>query len=214
MDLSPLAELPQSTRCTLFKRLQEILQDRTALSYLQCAVRDMALTATGKHSLQAPLFFSFKDSTMKAKTLFFQMFVNVFFVVPPFLSQLEDLCCGETPNGAEHDELSESQRKLVSAILDGLSTDSPTENGQCDFAVYLNAAHLLVTTLDGEGELCAEEAINIFLTVLEHNRKQLFHTFILLIVLCVPFVELPDETLSLLSQSCPDFLEAIDTLVS
>lgn len=28
------------------------------------------------------------------------------------------------------------------------------------------------------------------------------------------FLELPDETLTLLSKSCPDFLEAFDTLVS
>lgn len=115
---------------------------------------------------------------------------------------------------AEHDELSESQRKLASAILDGLRMDSPVENGQCDIPAYLNAAHMLVSALDGEGEPGAQEALNIFLTVSEQYRKQLFHTFILLSVLCAPFVELPDETLSLLSESRPDFLEVIDTLVS
>lgn len=40
MDLSPLAELPESTRWSFFKRLQEALVDRTALSYMQCVVRD------------------------------------------------------------------------------------------------------------------------------------------------------------------------------
>lgn len=56
MELSPLAELPQSTRCALFKRLQETLRDRTALSYLQREVRDVTLTTVDKHSLQASLF--------------------------------------------------------------------------------------------------------------------------------------------------------------
>lgn len=92
--------------------------------------------------------------------------------------------------------------------------DSPAENGQCDIAAYLNAAHMLVSALDGEGELGVQEALNSFLTVSEQYKKQLFHTFILLSVLCAPFVELPDETLSLLSESCPDFLGAINTLVS
>lgn len=116
---------------------------------------------------------------------------------------------------AEHDELSESQRKLVSAVLDGLRMDSPVpENGQCDVPAYLNAAHMLVSALDGEGEAGAQEALNIFLTASEQYRKRLFHPVVLLSVLCAPFAELPDETLSLLSESRPDFLEVIDTLVS
>ncbi|XP_014884464.1 non-syndromic hearing impairment protein 5-like [Poecilia latipinna] len=35
MDLSPLADLPRSTRCELMEKLQEALRDRFALSYLQ-----------------------------------------------------------------------------------------------------------------------------------------------------------------------------------
>ncbi|XP_034747089.1 gasdermin-E-like [Etheostoma cragini] len=123
MDLSPLAELPQLTRGVLFKRLQETLGDRTALSYMECL--------------------------------------------------LEELCSGETLNMAKHKELSESQRKLLSAILDRAGTDSHAENTQCGIPSHLNAAHLLVSALE----------------------------------------ELPDPTLSLLSESSADFLEAFDTLM-
>ncbi|XP_078124153.1 gasdermin-E-like [Sander vitreus] len=123
MDLSPLAELPQLTRCVLFKRLQETLGDRTALSYMECL--------------------------------------------------LEELCSGETLNMAKHKELSESQRKSLSAILDRPGTDSHAENSQCGILSHLNAAHLLVSALE----------------------------------------ELPDPTLSLLSESSADFLEAFDTLM-
>ncbi|KAK5598499.1 hypothetical protein CRENBAI_009560, partial [Crenichthys baileyi] len=35
MDLSPLADLPQSSRCDLIEKLQEALRDRPTLSYLQ-----------------------------------------------------------------------------------------------------------------------------------------------------------------------------------
>ncbi|XP_035537455.1 gasdermin-E-like [Morone saxatilis] len=123
MDLLPLAELPQSTRCALFKGLQETLRHRLVLSYLQCV--------------------------------------------------LDELCGGETLDMARHEELSEGQRKLVSAILDQPATDCATENGQCGVPAHLNAAHLLVSALE----------------------------------------ELPDKTLSLLSESCPDFLEAFDTMM-
>ncbi|XP_039676618.1 gasdermin-E-like [Perca fluviatilis] len=123
MDLSPLAELPQLTRCVLFKRLQETLGDRTALSDME--------------------------------------------------SLLEELCSGETLSMAKHKELSESQRKLLSAILDRPGTDSHAENSQCGIPSHLNAAHLLVSALE----------------------------------------ELPDPTLSLLSKSSADFLEAFDTLM-
>ncbi|XP_028454230.1 gasdermin-E [Perca flavescens] len=123
MDLSPLAELPQLTRCVLFKRLQETLGDRTALSYMECL--------------------------------------------------LEELCSGETLSMAKHKELSESQRKLLSAILDRPDTDSHAENSQCGIPSHLNAAHLLVSALE----------------------------------------ELPDPTLSLLSESSADFLEAFDALM-
>ncbi|XP_070702023.1 gasdermin-E-like [Pempheris klunzingeri] len=122
MDLSPLAQLPQPTRCDLFKRLQETLRDRPALSCLQYV--------------------------------------------------LEELCSGETPT--MHEELSESQTQSVSAILDRLVTaDGHNESSQCGMTANLNAAHLLVSALE----------------------------------------ELPDETLSLLSDSRPDSLEAFDTLM-
>ncbi|MEQ2158690.1 hypothetical protein GOODEAATRI_015045, partial [Goodea atripinnis] len=39
MDLSPLADLPQSSRCDLIEKLQEALRDRPTLSYLQIVVR-------------------------------------------------------------------------------------------------------------------------------------------------------------------------------
>lgn len=109
-------------------------------------------------------------------------------------------------------ELSESQRKLVPAILDQLGMDSATENSRRGISAHLSAAHLLVSAAEGEGELRADEAGNIFLTVKTGNNF-FPHSFISLSVLCVSFVELPDETLSLLSGSCPDFLEAFDTLV-
>ncbi|XP_034560894.1 gasdermin-E-like [Notolabrus celidotus] len=118
MDLSPLAELPQSTRLALFKRLQETLRDRGALSYLQCL--------------------------------------------------LEDLCSGESCNMVNFEELSESQRKTLSAVL-----DSCTEDSKGGVPAHLKAAHLLVSAME----------------------------------------ELPDETQSLLGESSPDFLEALDTLV-
>lgn len=41
MDLSALAELPQSTRWALFKKLQETLKDRSALCYLQCVLEKL-----------------------------------------------------------------------------------------------------------------------------------------------------------------------------
>nr|XP_057903778.1 gasdermin-E-like isoform X2 [Doryrhamphus excisus] len=40
-DLSPLAELPQSTRLVLFRKLQDILRDRATLSHLQCELEEL-----------------------------------------------------------------------------------------------------------------------------------------------------------------------------
>ncbi|XP_069555439.1 gasdermin-E-like [Brachyistius frenatus] len=114
MDLSPLAELPQSNRCAFMKRLQETLRDRPALSYLQRV--------------------------------------------------LEELCDGKTLREEE---------QPVSAILDQTDSDSHTENSQGGIPALLAAAHLLVSAME----------------------------------------ELPDETLSLLSESRPDFLEAFDILM-
>nr|XP_020469829.1 non-syndromic hearing impairment protein 5-like [Monopterus albus] len=123
MALSPLAKLPQSTKCGLIKSLQETMRDRTALSYLQCV--------------------------------------------------LEELCCGEKHNPDKQEELSESQRTLVSAIMTQLTKGSYCENSHPASCPHLNAAHLLVSAME----------------------------------------ELPDETLSLLSVSCSDFLQAFDTLM-
>lgn len=54
---------------------------------------------------------------------------------------------------AKHEELAESQRKSVSAILERLSTDTGAENSQYGLTDYLNAAHLLVSAMEGEGGL-------------------------------------------------------------
>ncbi|XP_023286811.1 non-syndromic hearing impairment protein 5-like [Seriola lalandi dorsalis] len=110
MDLSPLAELNQSTRCALFKKLQETMRDRTALSYLQCV--------------------------------------------------LEKLCGDDTLDMANQD-------------MDRLSSDIHSECSQAASPAHLNATHLLVSAME----------------------------------------ELPDETLSLLSESRADFLEAFNTLM-
>ncbi|KAI3358447.1 hypothetical protein L3Q82_014874 [Scortum barcoo] len=104
MDLSPLAELPQSVRYEFLERLQETLMDKTALFYLQHV--------------------------------------------------LEDLCSSETLHVDGHAEL-----------LEG-----PAEDAQY---AHLNAAHLLVSAME----------------------------------------DLPEETLSLLSETWPDFLEAFDMLL-
>lgn len=114
MDLFPLAELSQSTRCDFTKKLQETLKDRSALSYLQCV--------------------------------------------------LEELCSGETPEVDKEEEDLESPRTSVSALL-----DQPGSEGSAP----LKAAHLLVSAME----------------------------------------ELPDETLRLLSESSPDFLEAFNLLL-
>lgn len=120
MDLSALADLPPSPRCAFRKQLQKTLNDRSALTVLQCA--------------------------------------------------LEELCSGNSLNLTD---LSESQRKSVSDVLDTLNSDKRGENGHCDIPPHLNAAHLLVSALE----------------------------------------ELPDETLGLLAESSPAFLEAFDTLM-
>lgn len=125
MDLSALAEFPQSTRRALFLKLQETLRDNVALTYLQSYLEEELYT----------------DETLNMEK--------------------------------QEEELSESQRKLISAILDYIGTGGHTENGQSGGAARMNAAHLLVSAME----------------------------------------ELPDKTLSLLSESRPDFLEAFDTLM-
>lgn len=60
---------------------------------------------------------------------------------------------GETLNVEKMKDVSESQRKLVTAILDCIGPGSGTENGQSGLSARLIAAHLLVSALEGEGEL-------------------------------------------------------------
>ncbi|GAA6228608.1 non-syndromic hearing impairment protein 5 homolog isoform X3 [Lates japonicus] len=123
MDLSPLAELSQLTQRAWFKKLQEIMRDRAALSDLQC--------------------------------------------------DLEELCTVKTLDVAMQEEPLEDLIKSASTRPDRPSSDSHTECRQLASAAHLNATHLLVSAME----------------------------------------ELPDETLSLLSESCADFLEALDTLM-
>ncbi|KAM6900029.1 gasdermin-E-like [Xenentodon cancila] len=121
-DLSPLADLPQFTRCALIKKLQKTLEERSTLSYLQYV--------------------------------------------------LEELCGCETANVDVTEEEFDSLRKP--SILDQLGLDCVTEVEKGGVTPELKAAHLLVSALE----------------------------------------ELPDETLNLLSQSRPDFLQAFDKLMS
>ncbi|KAG8005111.1 Non-syndromic hearing impairment protein 5-like protein [Nibea albiflora] len=46
LDLSPLADLPDSTRSALFKNLLKTLKDRPTLSYLQCVLQDLCCVET------------------------------------------------------------------------------------------------------------------------------------------------------------------------
>lgn len=112
---------------------------------------------------------------------------GISYILPPLCvspCQLEELCGGETLDMAEREELSESQRTHVPARL--------------------SAAHLLLSAMEGEDDAG------------QKGRTQKFSRgFVtpLCFIVCF-FEELPDETLSLLSESRPDFLEALDILVS
>ncbi|XP_061597906.1 gasdermin-E-like [Cololabis saira] len=118
-DLSPLADLPQITRCALIKKLQQVLEERSTLSHLQYV--------------------------------------------------LEELCSCETADEDVTEEKFDSLTKP--SIPDQLGLDRVTEGG---VTAELKAVHLLVSAME----------------------------------------ELPDETLNLLSQSRPDFLQAFDKLMS
>lgn len=61
MDLTPLAELSDSTRSALFKNLLKTMKARPALSEMQCVV---SYTLTGHR------FISFKDSILRMFSLF------------------------------------------------------------------------------------------------------------------------------------------------
>jgi len=67
------------------------------------------------------------------------------------------LCSGETLDIDKYEELSESQRKALSALLDNHAEDS-----QRDLPAHLDAAHLLVSAMEGEAELWTEYGKTIF----------------------------------------------------
>lgn len=112
------------------------------------------------------------------------------------------MCFGETLVWQE--ELSESQRKPVLATVNHLCSGGPAEDNPSDTPAHISAAHLLVSAMEGEVEGQKHPP--------ELNKENLFQSLLILCVLMFS-VELPDETLNLLSGSCPDFLETFDTLV-
>lgn len=73
----------------------------------------------------------------------------------------------------EHHDPSDSQRDLVSAVLERLSLEDSAENDQRGISAQLKAAHLLVSAMDGERKPISAE-----------NRKQFFSR--LHRVLCFP----------------------------
>lgn len=104
---------------------------------------------------------------------------------------------------AEDDKPSESERKVVWAILDQLGLVYPVEESLSCSPTQMKAAHLLVSALEGEGN--NQNKKNPPLSSFCINEYSFVFNFIL---------ELPDETLNLLSGSTPEFLEAFDKLVS
>ena len=84
------------------------------------------------------------------------------------------MCSGEPLDMAKHEELSESQREFLSAILDRPGTDGNAENSQCGVPAHLSAVHLLVSAMEGEGELQTEEGSK---NVFEKKLKKVFLTF-------------------------------------
>lgn len=103
----------------------------------------------------------------------------------------------------ENNELSEGERKVVSAILDQLGLVYPFEESLTCLPSQMNAAHLLVSALEGEGN--NQNKKNPPLSSFHINE----YSFVFNLIL-----ELPDETLNMLSGSSPEFLEAFDKLVS
>lgn len=86
------------------------------------------------------------------------------------------------------------------------SAESPTES-------TLNAAHLLVSAMEGKRKLQTKKKLSI-----QSSAADFFFFFLVgLTSSCVlfnVFIELPKETLELLSKSAPDFLQAFNMLVS
>lgn len=101
----------------------------------------------------------------------------------------------------ENDELSEGERGALSAILGQLGLVCPVE-GSSSCSLQMNAAHLLVSALEGEGSRI-------------RRIHHCYHFIFITVLLAFDFIsELPDETLNLLGRSPPEFLEAFDKLVS
>lgn len=81
------------------------------------------------------------------------------------------MCFGQTLDWQE--ELSESAKKLVLAIVNHLCSDGAAEE-LCDTPAHISAAHLLVSAMEGEVEGQKRHS--------EQNKKRLFHS---LLILCV-----------------------------
>ena len=115
------------------------------------------------------------------------LFLNFMFL-PFCCCQLEEQCSGETLDIAEQEELSESQRKPLSAILDQPSSGSNTNDSHSTNAAHLNAAHLLVSAMEGKRKLWSWGTANIFPSVLLATPAGpipiIFYAFILLCVYC------------------------------
>lgn len=77
------------------------------------------------------------------------------------------MCGDETFDMEKQEDLSQSQRKLIKAILDCISTGGSTENSQSGLSASLIATHLLVSAIEGEGVLQPGE--HCFPTVLFHT---------------------------------------------
>ncbi|KAM7384011.1 hypothetical protein PAMA_011385 [Pampus argenteus] len=95
----------------------------------------------------------------------------------------EDLCSYETLNIEQQEDLSESQRKLVSAILDCIGTGGPAKKSQSGHSARLLAAHLLVSAMeelpDETQSLLSEsppdflEAFNTLMCMLKKSSQSL-----------------------------------------
>lgn len=137
--------------------------------------------------------------------------------LPPLLlvSQLEDRCRGEALAAAEAEEPSVAQRKSVSAVLE-LLRPGPGGHGESDgraAPAHLTAAHLLVSAIEGGRRRGAPIHLFLPLKMTRQGCVVSAHVLRLVFFVCV-FAVLSDETLILLSECGPDFLEALDTLVS
>lgn len=83
------------------------------------------------------------------------------------------MCSGFGETLVQQEELSESQRKPVLAMVNHLCSDGAAED-LCDTPAHFSAAHLLVSAMEGEVEGQKLHS--------EQNKKRLFHT---LLIMCV-----------------------------